>query len=301
MSSRTDRDIATARVRDLLTPRATWVPAAQDAERRAQTISDDPLSGNDACADADDDRDAEPAGGAASDAGGSHRRPIRWSMSRPARYGLLALAVLSAALGWWFWWQSRAVPLPAVTVLAAVDQQVMPSPSGGAVAPPSAAPGSATFGSVTPTPDAASATIVIDVTGKVRHPGVLTLPAGSRVDDAVAAADGPSPGVDLSTVNLARLLVDGEQVAIGVPGAPAGLSSTTAAATPGDPRAAVVLDLNRASADELDTLPGVGPVMAARIIEWRGQHGRFTSVDELRDISGMGEKKLADLRARVRV
>jgi competence protein ComEA len=138
----------------------------------------------------------------------------------------------------------------------------------------------------------AATTVVIDVAGMVATPGVVTLPAGSRVIDALRAAGGALPGVDLSSLNLARVLADGEQVAVGVPPAP------NPQGVDGDPGP---LDLNAASADDLDGLPGIGPVLADRIVAWRDEHGRFSSVDELLEVPGIGPSILADIGPLVRV
>jgi len=138
------------------------------------------------------------------------------------------------------------------------------------------------------------------VAGTVVHPGIVTLSAGARVADAIAAAGGALPGADTSGVNLARLVVDGEQVLVGLPataGAPhAGAPGASSAGADAGP-----LDLNAATLDELQDLPGVGPVLAQRIVDWRTANGRFNSVDELQEVSGIGEQRLADLRDRVRV
>lgn len=129
--------------------------------------------------------------------------------------------------------------------------------------------------------------VVVHVVGAVNAPGVVRLPAGSRVLDAVSAAGGATSSADLSAVNLARTLVDGEQIAVPVPGeAPA----------PGDVGRGLV-DLNTATEAELDALPGVGPVLAGRIVAARP----FSAVDELDDISGVGPAVLARLRDLVRV
>jgi competence protein ComEA len=145
-----------------------------------------------------------------------------------------------------------------------------------------------------------SAAVVVDVTGAVRRPGLVELPGGSRVDDALTAAGGATRKADLSSVNLARPLVDGEQIVVlrrGQTAGPVGVSVPGApGSAPGPP-----LDLNTATTQSLDALPGVGPVLAQRIIDWRTQHGRFTSVDELTEVSGIGERTLADLRSLVRV
>jgi len=140
--------------------------------------------------------------------------------------------------------------------------------------------------SPTPVVDALPAEIVVDVSGKVRHPGVYHLSTGARAQDALIAAGGALPGIDLSSINQAEILVDGTQLLVGI----------TAPASGGG-----VLSLNHASATELDSLPGVGPVLAGRIVSWRKAHGRFTSIEQLRDVSGVGDAKFADLKSLIRL
>jgi competence protein ComEA len=137
--------------------------------------------------------------------------------------------------------------------------------------------------------------LVVSVVGKVASPGLVTVPAGSRVADALAAAGGAAPGADLLSLNLARRLADGEQVAVGVP------MPATDIAQAGSGAAPAKVDLNTASPDQLDTLPGVGEVTAKRIVDWRAQHGRFSTVEQLRDVDGIGESKFAKLRDQVTV
>ena len=152
--------------------------------------------------------------------------------------------------------------------------------------------------SADPAPDAGGQ-LVVSVAGKVLRPGVIRLPPGSRVDDAVRAAGGPLPGASTGLLNLARRLVDGEQVLVGVdapPGAPAAGSGGTTGATAGG-----LLDLNTATTSDLDALPGIGPVLAQRIVDWRTKHERFASVDQLREVTGIGEAKFEDLRGAVTV
>lgn len=135
--------------------------------------------------------------------------------------------------------------------------------------------------------------VVVSVGGAVPRPGLVRLPAGSRVDDAVRAAGGLLPGASYGALNLARRLADGDQVLVGVPAAPSGTGAGGAADGP--------LDLNAATAEQLDALPGVGPVLADRIVSWRTEKGRFASVDQLREVPGIGESKYAALKAKVRV
>jgi competence protein ComEA len=139
----------------------------------------------------------------------------------------------------------------------------------------------------------AAAEVVVDVAGKVRKPGIVRLPVGSRVVDAVEAAGGARRGVDLSGLNLARVLVDGEQVLVGVP-VPGGVAASAASAPGAGPPGALV-NINTATQMELETLPGVGPVTAQAILQWRTDNGAFSAVDELLEVSGIGEATLADL------
>jgi competence protein ComEA len=143
---------------------------------------------------------------------------------------------------------------------------------------------------------------VVSVSGKVHRPGLVEVPDGARVADVLEAAGGALPGTDLSTLNLARRVADGEQVAVGVPAAP----DAAPVAPPGPPPLVPgvpsrKVDLNAATVEQLDALPGVGPVMAQRILEWRNRHGRFTRVEQLREIEGIGERRLAQLREMVTV
>ena len=133
--------------------------------------------------------------------------------------------------------------------------------------------------------------LVVDVAGKVRRPGIAVLPPGSRVVDALEAAGGARRGVDLTALNLARLVVDGEQILVGVAPAP-GVAGTLG--TP-PPEGTSLVNLNTADQVALETLPGVGPVTAGAILAWRTDNGGFTSVDELLEVDGIGEATLADL------
>jgi competence protein ComEA len=205
---------------------------------------------------------------------------VRVDPGRRGASALLVVAVGAAVLVGVLTWRSRPVPVP-------VEPPALASPSG--------APGAM--------PSAAEPVLVVAVTGKVRRPGVVSLPAGSRVVDAVRAAGGALPGADISRLNLARRLVDGELVAVGiaVTADSAGPPADAGAAGPASAAAAAPLNLNTATAEQLDTLPGVGPVLAQRILEWRAAHGRFDTVDQLRQVDGIGDSKFAQLRDRVTV
>ncbi|MGH3433816.1 MAG: helix-hairpin-helix domain-containing protein [Thermocrispum sp.] len=144
-----------------------------------------------------------------------------------------------------------------------------------------------------------SAVVVVSVVGKVRRPGLVRLRAGARVADALKAAGGAKRGVDLTTVNLARRVADGEQIHVGAAGA-AGAAGTPG--TPGAPGVAAPgakVNLNSATAEQLEELPGIGEVTAGNILDWRARHGGFTAVEQLREVDGIGERRLAVLRERV--
>lgn len=147
-----------------------------------------------------------------------------------------------------------------------------------------------------PPDPAPRAELVVSVVGKVRKPGLVRLPVGARVADAIKAVGGARRGVDLTTLNLARKLADGEQIYVGIPIPAAVLMPDT-----GGGAAPAKVSLNSASQEQLEALPGVGEVTAKRILEWRAQHGGFTSVEQLREIEGIGERRFAGLRDQVTV
>ena len=220
--------------------------------------------------------------------------PTRWWPHSAGR-GLVLVAVLAlvAASGWWLVSRPRGV---AVTVRHSTAVPV-PSP-----APTTSMSTDGFGGSPTPTPTPSAvptARVVIDVEGRVRRPGVVRLSAGSRVFDALRAAGGVRPGTSTRRLNLARVLVDGEQLWVG-PNPPV-QAGAPAASSGGSGTAAGPVNLNTATLDQLDTLPGIGPVLAQRIIDWRVANGGFASVDQLRDVSGIGDATFADLQSLVTV
>ncbi|WP_338931320.1 ComEA family DNA-binding protein [Streptomyces netropsis] len=142
--------------------------------------------------------------------------------------------------------------------------------------------------------------VVVDVAGKVRRPGIQRLPPGSRVVDALNAAGGSRPGTDTTGLNRARVLTDGEQIVVGAPASAPAAGAAGNAGGPGAPSGSGSpsgpISLNAATVDQLDTLPGVGPVLAQHIIDYRTRHGGFRSVDELRQVNGIGDRRFTDLR-----
>lgn len=205
----------------------------------------------------------------------------------------MALVAVAVALGLAVttWWVARDQPV------AAGDG----APAAGEVAAPLLAVGSPAASAGANGPAAPEGgTVTVDVTGDVRRPGIVVLDQGARVTDALQAAGGARRGVELASINLARVLVDGEQIVVGAPvGAAPVLPEATGGTAPG--AAGPLVNLNLATQAELETLPGVGPVTAQAIIAWREQRGGFTSVDELLEIDGIGEKTLAQLAPQVTV
>lgn len=217
--------------------------------------------------------------------------PEAWRGARfdPGRRGATALALVAvlvavaAAVGVW-------LDRPQAEPVAALPAVVVPEVPDAGPASPAESAG----------PAAAPVVLVISVSGRVARPGLIELPDGSRVADALDAAGGALPDTDLSQLNLARRVTDGEQIAVGVPPAPdaagapappAGTGGGGAPAAGGGP-----VDLNTATLDQLDVLPGVGPVTAQRILDWRTTNGRFTRVEQLREVEGIGERRFAQLR-----
>ncbi len=210
---------------------------------------------------------------------------------------VVALVALTGFL-WvgWSLFQVRTVPV-AVAVVPS-------SPAASVGSPPAATPTASATGSVAPTASVA-ATMFVHVLGEVRSPGVVRLAVGARVQDAIEAAGGLTTRAAPAELNLAAVVTDGAQIIIGRRGHPRGevrgASETGTAAGAGATTGAGRLDLNAATLAQLDTLPGVGPVTAQRILDWRLAHQRFTRVEELQEVDGIGPKTYADIAPHVRV
>ncbi|MGA9362390.1 MAG: ComEA family DNA-binding protein [Mycobacterium sp.] len=226
----------------------------------------------------------------------------------PGRAGAIALAVVAAlAVLITVFTLVRDRPAPVMSAkLPQVERAASASPRS------SAGPGAGQ-------PASPDRPVVVSVVGLVHTPGLVTLAPGARIADAVQAAGGAMDGADTIGLNMARPVGDGEQIVVGIApisGQPAVLGSSVgsgsapasgsppgAGPAPGStkPKGGAVVDLNAATVEQLDALPGVGPVTAAAIVAWRQTHGRFTSVDQLADVDGIGSARLDKLRPLVRV
>jgi competence protein ComEA len=239
-------------------------------------------------------------------------RRVRLDPGRPGAVALALVAATAAVLAALGVWRDRPVAESPPALTAAGTTGSGPGAPAGSPAVGSSPVGSAAGGAERQ--PAGGGALVVSVAGKVRRPGLVRLPDGSRVADAIVQAGGPLPRTDLTALNLARRVVDGEQILVGVPppagadawmagNGPAGAASATGGAPqPGGGRQpGGKVDLNRATVEQLDALPGIGPVTAQRILDWRTRHGRFSSVDQLREIDGIGERRLAQLRDQVTV
>jgi competence protein ComEA len=204
----------------------------------------------------------------------SRLRPLPGLLG-PGQLAVLAVGVaVSLAVACWWLLRSEAEPVP----LASGASVPLVTPADGSSPAVSSAPMSS--------PGADPAEIVVDVAGRVRHPGIRVLKPGARVVDALKAAGGARRGVDLTPLNLARLLVDGEQILVGTTAAPQPASAPAASG------AGLLVNINTADQTELESLPEVGPVTAAAIIAWREENGGFSSVDQLVEVDGIGEATL---------
>ncbi|MGK5113339.1 MULTISPECIES: ComEA family DNA-binding protein [unclassified Geodermatophilus] len=270
-----DADLIRARLRALL----------DEGRRSPGWVPDEPVTGDQPLRDrlAVEGEDEED-GAELPDGIGRHRAPgaaVRVDPGRRGAWSLWAVGLLAALLvtlgTWWSRPQIEAVPEPAPGTSAATPSASTPaSPSVGEVAD-------------------ASATVVVSVVGLVARPGLVTLPEGARVADALAAAGGLLPDADAASVNLAAVVADGQQIAVGVPGATPGTGAAAGPAGTG------LVDLNRATTADLDALPGIGPVLAQRIVDHRDQQGPFRSVEQLDDVPGIGPAIFAELAELVTV
>ncbi|MCA0143917.1 ComEA family DNA-binding protein [Blastococcus sp. LR1] len=263
-----DADLIRARLRLLLAREAElpggWLPD-DDLAPAPYVEAPEPL------ADADEDESLPPGLG-------RHRAPgtaARWDTGRRGARALWVAALLAVALLLGWTWLDRPVVEPAADVPA-----VAPAPS------------------TTPVGEAAetSPTVVASVVGQVARPGLVTLPTGARVADALAAAGGLLPGADAASVNLAAPVNDGEQIAVGLP-SPGGAAAPGGSTPPGSGR----VNLNTAGVAELDALPGIGSVLAQRIVDHRTEQGPFRSVEQLDDVPGIGPAIAAELAELVAV
>lgn len=224
----------------------------------------------------------------------------RWAV--PTRLGLVAAlavalvagVVVARAAGVLLPPAGQAVDLPEVTGAPGAAGGGRSAEAGEPAGTGPRSPADAATALATPT-----AQVVVHVVGQVARPGIVELPAGARVTDALTAAGGPSSSADLGSLNLARLLVDGEQVVV------LAVGEAPPVAPPGPvadaPAGGAPLDLNAADVTALDGLPGIGPVLAGRIVAWREEHGPFRSVEQLADVEGIGPALLERLASTVRV
>jgi competence protein ComEA len=153
---------------------------------------------------------------------------------------------------------------------------------------------------ITPSVPEIAEVVMVDVSGRVKSPGVYSLDKGSRAIDALNIAGGAKPGVDLSDINLAHVLFDGEQIIVGAPMVSYS-SSGKAKAKIKIPTVSSPINLNTATQAQLDTLPGIGPVMAARIIAYKLKNGPFLLIEDLKKVAGIGDSKFAEISKLVRI
>jgi competence protein ComEA len=221
-----------------------------------------------------------------------HIRERLDTLSRGELVGLaVTVVVLLAGVGLWY---TRSLPRP-IDVATSAGTAPAPAAASGLFAP--AAATSSLSPSVSP-----SAVLIVDVTGAVRRPGVFEFQPGDRVIDAVERAGGARDNADLTLLNLAAPLTDGQQILVPKKGAATASVPGTTGGVPGSVGGTGgLVNINTADEATLETLNGVGPVLAAAIIQYRTEHGPFASVDQLDEVSGIGPATLEDLRSQVTV
>ncbi|MFI1988410.1 helix-hairpin-helix domain-containing protein [Actinoplanes sp. NPDC020271] len=215
------------------------------------------------------------------DEGGPRKWLHAFDPGRPGVRALAAVAVVVALVAAFLAWRARPRVDPVAPGLTAATTSI-----------DAAGPGASPAASVSATE------VVVAVGGKVRRPGLVRLAPGARVADALTAAGGAEPGVDVSALNLARKVTDGELIMVGVP-VPPGV--TTAPAAAGSKAAGGLINLNAATLADLDDLPGVGPVLAQRILDARDAQGGFRAVSDLRKVDGIGDARYEQLKDLVTV
>lgn len=220
----------------------------------------------------------------------------RYVPSRRAALALVAVAVVAAAV-----FGLRVAAALASESAQIISEGARPAPADPATGGPasSGTAGAPSLGARASPGASRPAEVVVHVVGAVNSPGLVHVPAGARVSDAVTAAGGATGEADLGAVNLARVVVDGEQIRVPKPGeivAAPGIGSAGGGSGASGAGGSTLVSLNTADLSALDSLPGVGPVLAQRIIDWRTAQGGFTSVDELGEVAGIGDKLLTQLR-----
>ncbi|EID13574.1 ComEA family DNA-binding protein [Mycobacterium xenopi] len=282
---------------------ATELPAERLHRRLAAPPGSDSRSDADTADDTDDSADPNSLLPRWLPDGSVHGGPAWVAKIRadPGRAGAIALAAIAGL----------AV---LVTVFTVVRHR--PAPVVSAKLPPVEMVSSASRSPGASPPPKADQPVVVSVVGLVHKPGLVTLAPGARIADALSAAGGAMAGADTIGLNMARQLGDGEQIVVGIApakGQPSALGSSVTSGTsdtpaapgktsgPPSPKPGEVINLNTATVQQLDTLPGIGPVTAAAIVAWREANGKFTSVDQLAEVDGIGPARLDKLRALVRV
>ena len=267
------------------------------ADRVRRRLAGEPSAGADPDPD-DDATDTSLSRWLPDDGGGGEPTWVAAIRADPGRSGVIALGAVGLL-----------AVLVTIFTLARHDEPQVVSANLPPVQPVSSMEASAVGQPSVPEGD-----VVVSVVGLVHTPGLVTLPPGARIADALEAAGGTLDGADLTGLNMARRIADGEQIVVGIaspPGTPPAMGSSVSAPPGGAPAPAAPgassegptppVDLNAATVDQLDALPGVGPVTAESIVAWRTANGRFANVDQLGEVDGIGPARLEKLRDRVHV